>query len=275
MNQEMIRSSRGAYREALKAFVIAFEGAKEIGQIQFALACLEDAAADFDKPLYVVVTEAARYSASHEMASLVKACDGATNEEVAATIRERALSQAGTSGEELVLSLMSMKQTGSESKTHYWKRVFERMREMPPVPEIKTAARRALARLQDPSEVMLLKKTILTDSDLEEFEQQCRISWRDSLTKVTSVKREDPEPRQRREDPRPRPNMSSGERRPSGPADGCDNCGWQHPDRPCPASDKECRKCGKIGHFGHKCRSTPPKTYRKFEAKQVDFDLDF
>jgi hypothetical protein len=58
----------------------------------------------------------------------------------------------------------------------------------------------------------------------------------------------------------------------------CFNCGkvWPHTDRPCPAKDKECHKCQKIGHFAKVCKSEkqisrPQKeNSRKHEFNSVD-----
>ncbi|KAJ8893095.1 hypothetical protein PR048_005678 [Dryococelus australis] len=35
----------------------------------------------------------------------------------------------------------------------------------------------------------------------------------------------------------------------------CPKCGYNHPQRTCPAVGKECKKCGKVGHFSKVCRS--------------------
>ena len=37
----------------------------------------------------------------------------------------------------------------------------------------------------------------------------------------------------------------------------CRNCGKGHEIKQCPAKDKPCNKCNKIGHFANKCRSSP------------------
>ena len=37
----------------------------------------------------------------------------------------------------------------------------------------------------------------------------------------------------------------------------CRNCGKGHKIKQCPAKDKPCNKCNKIGHFANKCRSFP------------------
>ena len=38
----------------------------------------------------------------------------------------------------------------------------------------------------------------------------------------------------------------------------CGYCGRsKHPRADCPAKEKECNKCGKVGHFGNVCRSKP------------------
>ncbi|CAB4044596.1 Retrovirus-related Pol poly from transposon, partial [Paramuricea clavata] len=41
----------------------------------------------------------------------------------------------------------------------------------------------------------------------------------------------------------------------------CRNCGGHFPHKQvCPAKDKDCRACGKRGHFARVCRTNPPKS---------------
>jgi hypothetical protein len=42
----------------------------------------------------------------------------------------------------------------------------------------------------------------------------------------------------------------------------CNKCGFEYPhpkERPCPAKDKACSQCGKVGHFRKVCRNPPKK----------------
>ena len=45
----------------------------------------------------------------------------------------------------------------------------------------------------------------------------------------------------------------------------CFNCGkaWPHTNRPCPAKDKECHKCQKIGHFAKVCKPAKQNSLQK------------
>ena len=41
----------------------------------------------------------------------------------------------------------------------------------------------------------------------------------------------------------------------------CGNCGGTYPHfRACPARGKDCKSCGKIGHFARVCRTKPPSS---------------
>ena len=59
-------------------------------------------------------------------------------------------------------------------------------------------------------------------------------------------------------------NQSNPASRPQGDKK-CGLCGGPYPHRSgatsCPAYGKPCNKCGKVGHFGRVCRSTPQKRY--------------
>ncbi|XP_062610190.1 uncharacterized protein K02A2.6-like [Saccostrea cucullata] len=59
---------------------------------------------------------------------------------------------------------------------------------------------------------------------------------------------------------------SSKQRKQREPTSKCRNCGkeWPHKDRPCPAKDKACNKCKKIGHFAKQCRSGQKQDTRNF-----------
>ena len=49
----------------------------------------------------------------------------------------------------------------------------------------------------------------------------------------------------------------------------CRNCGgeWPHTNNPCPAKNKECRKCKKLNHFARVCRSGPKESPGQSTAK--------
>ena len=49
----------------------------------------------------------------------------------------------------------------------------------------------------------------------------------------------------------------------------CRNCGgeWPHTNNPCPAKNKECRKCKKLNHFPRVCRSGPKESPGQSTAK--------
>ena len=49
----------------------------------------------------------------------------------------------------------------------------------------------------------------------------------------------------------------------------CRNCGveWPHTSNPCPAKNKECRKCKKLNHFARVCRSGPMESPGQSTAK--------
>ena len=50
----------------------------------------------------------------------------------------------------------------------------------------------------------------------------------------------------------------------------CRNCGgeWPHTNNPCPAKNKECRKCKKLNHFARVCRSGIVESPGQSTAKQ-------
>ncbi|KAJ8884655.1 hypothetical protein PR048_016513, partial [Dryococelus australis] len=64
----------------------------------------------------------------------------------------------------------------------------------------------------------------------------------------------------------------------------CPKCGYNHPQRTCPAAGKECKKCGKVGHFakvywskqvltinsGHEIRKSEPSSSETFFVSSVD-----
>ncbi|KAJ8885922.1 hypothetical protein PR048_012128 [Dryococelus australis] len=64
----------------------------------------------------------------------------------------------------------------------------------------------------------------------------------------------------------------------------CPKCSYNHPQRMCPADGKECKKCGKIGHFaklcpskqiltvnsGQQCRTTEPSSSGTFFVSSID-----
>ncbi|XP_064469765.1 uncharacterized protein K02A2.6-like [Ornithodoros turicata] len=39
----------------------------------------------------------------------------------------------------------------------------------------------------------------------------------------------------------------------------CAHCGYRHPQRPCPARNKECLKCCRVGHFAKMCHTSLPQ----------------
>ena len=56
-------------------------------------------------------------------------------------------------------------------------------------------------------------------------------------------------------------------------SDKCGYCGLSpsHPRFKCPASDVECHKCGRRGHFSKVCLSKSGRRYKKFSAATTDF----
>lgn len=56
----------------------------------------------------------------------------------------------------------------------------------------------------------------------------------------------------------------------------CQRCGYSHRYKNCPAFDKECRQCGKKGHFAVKCKNAEKLSVKAVEVsdEQEDDDLD-
>ncbi|KAJ8892097.1 hypothetical protein PR048_004677 [Dryococelus australis] len=71
----------------------------------------------------------------------------------------------------------------------------------------------------------------------------------------------------------------------------CPKCGYNHPQRTCPAVGKECKKCGKVGHFaqlclskqvltvnsGQQCQTPGPNSSETFFVSSIDIhhELDW
>ena len=47
----------------------------------------------------------------------------------------------------------------------------------------------------------------------------------------------------------------------------CRNCGKVNKIKQCPAKDKPCNKCNKIGHFANKCRSSPSVFFKVHRSR--------
>ena len=56
----------------------------------------------------------------------------------------------------------------------------------------------------------------------------------------------------------------------------CFNCGYEfpHKERPCPAKNKTCTKCGKQNHFAKQCRSGSRKSRKAKDLTTIEKNCD-
>ncbi len=53
----------------------------------------------------------------------------------------------------------------------------------------------------------------------------------------------------------------------------CNNCGYQHASKSCPAYGKRCHNCGKSNHYARKCRSPPVPKNQVHMVEEVEEEL--
>jgi transposase InsO family protein len=112
-----------------------------------------------------------------------------------------------------------------------------------------------------------LPNLLKTGRAIEISERQARQVEQQEFSNVNSLRDGIPQhpnkeatgrPRSRFENPRLR-NFRDAE--PSRGKETCRNCGGTYPHiRVCPARGKDCKSCGKVGHFARVCRTNPPSS---------------
>jgi hypothetical protein len=55
-------------------------------------------------------------------------------------------------------------------------------------------------------------------------------------------------------------------------SDKCGRCGYNHTNRGCPARDKDCDKCGKMGHFAQVCKSRSTDSSARINTIKISSD---